>query len=322
MRSFVLTTWLGLACAAPGCAEEPATASDVASSDASVDAAADGIGDATGDAPADTLADTQADTSAAPDLDALAEVSADSAAGDAAADALADATPDAAALDVGTDASADASPDTSADLGPDTAIEGVQCTGSNPKFPSFAIICSSDTDCFVGIHQLDCCGTKAAIGLATTQQAAFSAAEALCAQQFPKCKCLQQPTMAEDGYTTADSGFKAVCQAGLCTAVTPNAASECLSTGLNWPKPVKICANKADCTYVLRTVDCCGSQLATGILKSAKDAYEVKEVQCATAMAICDCMAKPVAMEDGSSGGDGLIAVDCLQGNCSTYAKP
>lgn len=322
MRRIAIATWAILAITAVGCAEETPAAADTAGADtakdstgdAAADTAADANVDTVGEVSADTVADTIADTADTSDTssDSAAETSADTdtaTSTDAVTDAAGDVAGD-AAVDAGIDAAAD------------TAIEGVLCEMSNPKFPAFAKTCKADGDCFVAIHQVDCCGTKAALGLASTQQAAFTAAEALCEQQFPDCKCMQQPTVAEDGYTAKDSEFKAICQAGLCQAVVPSPVPECTSSGLKWPKPPKACTTKADCTYVLRTIDCCGSQLATGIGKTAKDAYEAQEVKCAQTMAICDCMPKPVALEDGSSAGDGMIAVECSAGKCSTYAKP
>lgn len=305
MRRIAFATWAILAISAAGCAEETPAAADAAV-DTAPDSSADTLADTAAETSADTVADTAADTADASDTSA-----------DGAADAATDAATDAAA-DVAADTPLDAALDTAAD----TSIEGVLCAISNPKFPAFAKTCKADADCFVAIHQIDCCGTKAALGLASTQQTAFTAAEALCEQQYPDCKCMQQPTVAEDGYTAKDSEFKAICQAGLCQAVVPNPVPECTSSGLKWPKAPKACTTKADCTYVLRTVDCCGSQVATGIVKTAKDAYEAQEVKCAQTMAICDCMPKPVALEDGSSAADGMIAVECSAGNCSTYAKP
>ncbi len=321
--------WAALVSAAGGCGEK-APSQAVAGADAIADSGA------TADTATDVQPETAADTQPAGDTaaDTTADTTGDTAA-DAVADAVADGAADAAA-DTGAETAADTAPDTAPDTAADTGAagdaapdgtsdavpEGVLCAASNPKFPAFAKACGADADCFVAIHQVDCCGTKAAMGLASSQKAAFAAAEALCEQQFPDCKCAQQPTVAEDGYTASDSAFKAVCQAGLCKATVANPVAECTSSGLVWPKPVKHCAAKTDCTYVLRTIDCCGSQLATGIVKTAKDAYEAKEFQCAKSMAICDCMAMPLKMEDGSSGGDGMVAVDCVQGHCQTYAKP
>ena len=199
---------------------------------------------------------------------------------------------------------------------------GVQCDDPKGSFPALAKACTSDTDCFVAQHQINCCGTKLAIGLAHSDKAAFEAAEAVCQSQYPGCGCAQFETMAEDGYSSfTDGDFAATCQAGLCRTSVPSAKPVCASTGLQKPKAVKACATTSDCTYLLQTIDCCGSQRAVGVTKFAKDALEKAEFACTQQMSVCDCMPKPVQLEDGLSAGDGLMAVQCEAGSCMTYAK-
>ena len=321
----ILTVFI-VPCAVTACAEEKAATTPAAATDAAGDTSADTAGDTaaetTGDTWADTLGDGLADAAdVAPDIAVPPDAQADAA----------EVTPDGAdgigdtAVDIASDAvvdtAGDTASDTAVDTAGDTAIQGVSCSGSPVKFPQFAKTCANDADCFVALHQINCCGTLGAFGLAGAEKAAFAAAEAQCQAQYPDCKCAQQPTMGEDGYTTKDTDFKAVCQAGLCRAVVPEPKAECTSAGLIWPKPVKACQTTADCTYAMKTIDCCGTQLATGITKAAKSAFEAAEFKCATAMAICDCMPKPVTHDDGSSAGDGMTAVSCDQGLCSTYAK-
>lgn len=302
MKLAAILTLIIVPCAVTACAEDKPATTPAATSDAMGDTSADAASDTAGD----TLADTWADTLGEGLTDA-ADVAQDTAVPpDTQADA-AETAPDGA--------------DGSADTAGDSSAPGVSCGGSPVKFPQFAKTCANDSDCFVALHQINCCGTLGAFGLAAGEKAAFAAAEAQCQAQYPDCKCAQQPTMGEDGYTTNDTDFKAVCQASLCRAVVPEPKAECTSAGLVWPKPVKACQATADCTYAMKTIDCCGTQLATGITKAAKSAFEAAEVKCATAMAICDCMPKPVTHDDGSSAGDGMTAVSCDEGLCSTYAK-
>lgn len=202
------------------------------------------------------------------------------------------------------------------------ASGGVQCNGPKGSFPAFAKACKGDADCFVAQHQINCCGTKVAIGLAVVDKAAFAAAEAVCQSQYPGCGCAQFETMAEDGYSSfSDADFQATCVAGLCRASVPSGKAICGAGGLQSPKAVKSCTATSDCTYVLQTIDCCGSQRAVGIAKFAKDALEKAEFSCSQQMAVCDCMPKPVQLEDGLTAGDGLTAVQCEAGSCMTYAK-
>lgn len=142
-------------------------------------------------------------------------------------------TPDASADDVVTpDASADAGsvPDTNADaapvadvdanatadIGSDASATAVQCGGATPSFPTFAKACQADADCAIGLHQINCCGTKRAIGIASGAKAALDEAEATCASQYPDCDCAQFPTQAEDGKTADDGAIAVRCDAGQC----------------------------------------------------------------------------------------------------------
>ena len=132
----------------------------------------------------------------------------------------------------------------------------------------------------------------------------------------------QFETVAEDGYAAFDdAAFKAVCAGGSCKSTVPAGVPVCIESGLQKPVAPKACAQNADCTYLLQTIDCCGSQKAVGIQKSAKDAFEAIEVKCAQQMSVCDCLPKPVVMEDGQNAGSGLIAVECDSGYCMTWAK-
>jgi hypothetical protein len=100
---------------------------------------------------------------------------------------------------------------------------GVQCGGANPsQFPSFDKSCNADADCSLVFHQVNCCGTKTAIGINNNEAASFAAAEAVCESQYPACGCAEGPTTAEDGKTPDPSGMIQVhCDAGLCKSFVP-----------------------------------------------------------------------------------------------------
>ena len=76
----------------------------------------------------------------------------------------------------------------------------VDCDG-DAGFPTFGKACASAADCVVRFHQIDCCGTRVAIGLAADEAHEFDIAEAICETQYPGCGCPQGPTTAEDGAT-------------------------------------------------------------------------------------------------------------------------
>ncbi|MEY3015399.1 MAG: hypothetical protein RIT45_4134 [Pseudomonadota bacterium] len=215
----------------------------------------------------------------------------------------------------------DTTVDTTATDSSDT-IAGVQCGSSKGQFPAFSKACSADADCVVVQHQINCCGTKIAIGIGKDEQAAFAAAEKLCQSQYPGCGCAQFETVAEDGYSTwQDNEFVAKCQEGVCRATVPTGKPVCSENGMTAPKPPKACGKTSDCAIAMKTIDCCGSQQAVGVAKFAKDAFEKAEFSCSNGMAVCDCAPKPLQFEDGLSGGDGLMAVQCEDGLCQTYAK-
>ena len=283
------------------------TAGDTANADTTTDDTSDD--DSTGDSAG---GDSTSDDIAVSDVPAPDDVVAtDTASNDTASNDTADT--DTASNDT---ANTDTATDTSDTVG------GVQCNGPKGSFPTFAKACTTNSDCFVAQHQINCCGTKVAVGLAVSDKAAFEAAEAVCQSQYPGCGCAQFETMAEDGYSSFDSAsFAATCVDGLCRASVPGAKPVCESSGLQKPKAVKACTTTSDCTYLLQTIDCCGSQRAVGVAKFAKDALEKAEFACSQQMSVCDCMSKPVQLEDGLTAGDGLTAVQCEAGSCMTYAK-
>lgn len=137
-------------------------------------------------------------------------------------DALQDA--DAAPQDTGADdatedtGAEDATPgDTGADAQSDTGTGPVSCFGAgDPVFPTFDKECADDDGCAVALHQVNCCGTFEALGIAKGEVAAFDAAEALCQSQYPDCGCASFPTTDEQGQTGI--AFVATCDAGACTS--------------------------------------------------------------------------------------------------------
>lgn len=94
-------------------------------------------------------------------------------------------------------------------------------TGSTPT--KFDTTCTADADCVVAANWNGCC-SAAAIGLKTSEKAAFDAFEATCGG-MPVCDCFGDQVNTEDGYQlTAPATARAVCYAGTC-----------LSTGMPLP---------------------------------------------------------------------------------------
>lgn len=93
----------------------------------------------------------------------------------------------------------------------------IQCGGEDPKFPEFDRTCASPDDCAVVFHQIDCCGSTAALGISVDASKPFAEAEAVCVGQFPACECAAQPPIADDGESAEDPAQIAVtCTDGQC----------------------------------------------------------------------------------------------------------
>lgn len=117
-----------------------------------------------------------------------------------------------------------AAPDTLDPMTTGTTGDGgeVQCVGDPPVFPEFSKECAVDGDCAVVFHQLDCCGSRAGIGIDADEVDAFNEAEALCTSQYPLCECAPQPTSAEDGQAAEDEAqILAQCVGNVCQSFVP-----------------------------------------------------------------------------------------------------
>lgn len=106
-------------------------------------------------------------------------------------------------------------------IGQHCPIMPVHCDSDPPVFATFSKQCSADTDCAVVLHQINCCGNKVAWGIHTLVTGVFLETEAACASQYPKCKCAQQMTTAEDDKAAQDDGFAVKCDKGLCKSLAP-----------------------------------------------------------------------------------------------------
>lgn len=301
---FVALTVLLLAC---GSAANTPVSPDVPDATVAADAP-DGAGDTASDAVSDTAIDAAVDTlpETSPPADAPDTALGDAPLGDVLSDTGGSDTV-AADCPAGTD-----------------AVPAPQCSGSAAQFfPTFSKACSADSDCIVAQHQINCCGTKLAWGLAATEKCAFAAAEAVCESQYPGCGCPQFMTQAEDGYATfTEQDFGVRCTAGQCRSYIKDAKPVCQQDGLQAPKPVKTCAVDADCDFSITFVDCCGSLLFTGIAKFAKPAYDVEQKKCKETAAVCKCMPKPTVLDDGKVLTTSAVPVACVSGSCWTGTLP
>ena len=94
----------------------------------------------------------------------------------------------------------------------------VQCFVTDTVFPSFDMSCQSDDDCAVAVHQINCCGTRQALGIDGQEVARFIEDEAICEAQYPSCDCADFGIQADDGQSTYDPDeLGVVCAENTCT---------------------------------------------------------------------------------------------------------
>jgi len=100
---------------------------------------------------------------------------------------------------------------------------GGQCT--NGQFPMFEKGCTSSDTCIVELHQIDCCGSLAAIGVNHSVKDQFDNAEKTWRASCPQCGCDPGQTKAESGMMcdTSKIAVKCVMNSGMsvgkCTTV-------------------------------------------------------------------------------------------------------
>jgi hypothetical protein len=79
------------------------------------------------------------------------------------------------------------------------------------------------------------------------------------------------------------------------------------------------CIETADCEIGNHQIDCCGTFLAMGILRSERGFFDPAEATCASMYPLCGCAARPTMAEDGQDETAGTIMVACMDGECRTF---
>ena len=106
--------------------------------------------------------------------------------------------------------------------GADQSPPGVSCGSGKEVFPTFDKQCASTSDCALGIHQIDCCGSHLEIGFNASEVGAFQADEKACESMLPLCECDARETIAEDGKSpSAGHPIVVTCDAGRCMTSVP-----------------------------------------------------------------------------------------------------
>ena len=83
-------------------------------------------------------------------------------------------------------------------------------------------------------------------------------------------------------------------------------------------EPDRSCTTDADCAIVRRVVDCCGSDVVTGINRNDLTAHQEYLKACGMRRS-CGCMAAPTRLDDGSSQDRlGQVVATCRENVCTT----
>ena len=101
------------------------------------------------------------------------------------------------------------------------------CGTNDYALPRLDRACTTDSDCFVGAHWTDCCGSQMAVAFNRGDSARFNAYEAACQ---PNCECEGEPPVTQEG-TPLSRIIDAVaeCVGGLCLARAPQNVGTCLA---------------------------------------------------------------------------------------------
>ena len=83
------------------------------------------------------------------------------------------------------------------------------------KVEAYPRACSTKADCAFGLHQINCCGSKHAMGYSKSSSSTFAADEAACDATYPGCGCAESPTVDDSG--KAGTAFAVDCVSGVCT---------------------------------------------------------------------------------------------------------
>jgi hypothetical protein len=98
-----------------------------------------------------------------------------------------------------------------------------QCTATCENFtaPAYDKSCTTDADCFAGIHTSDCCGSKVVLGYNIVEQDRFTSYEADCTARA-LCRCLSDSPRLESGQVTSDLEARfGTCNSGQCLGSGP-----------------------------------------------------------------------------------------------------
>ena len=113
------------------------------------------------------------------------------------------------------------------DGGSDARADGgpFACNLDGGPFPTLSDGCTGNDACVVGIHQIDCCGSKIALGLNHALLNTFQKDEAEWEASCPLCGCPPKPLLAQDGKSGQPADVRVLCDmssgSGKCKTFFP-----------------------------------------------------------------------------------------------------
>ncbi|HEX7604142.1 MAG TPA: hypothetical protein VF316_21135 [Polyangiaceae bacterium] len=114
------------------------------------------------------------------------------------------------------------------------------------------------------------------------------------------------------------STFPAADAGGAADASTEGGFPAACTVDGGFPGFVKGCSVTAGCVSKLHQIDCCGSMIAIGINHSEATLCDQSELAWENACPKCQCAAKPTMAEDGSTGLNANVKVNCESLTCKT----
>lgn len=109
---------------------------------------------------------------------------------------------------IGTDGGRDDDAATGTDGGPNDAGPAPSDAGASPcsYVDTLDRGCSADTDCTVGLHQTNCCGSSVMIGYRSTHTE-VPALESQCMASYPACGCPSMLPTTDSGEIVTDTSM-------------------------------------------------------------------------------------------------------------------
>jgi len=81
------------------------------------------------------------------------------------------------------------------------------------------------------------------------------------------------------------------------------------------------CSADADCIVAVHQINCCGTEIATGLNHSERAAFDSFEAACVVTYPGCGCASLETMADDGTTGW-GDASVSCVVGTCTTSFAP